>query len=321
MENKRILVLCGGRFALPALQTLAIEKFLCGIAIGKGEKQVTETLRQESERSGLAFRSFPDKESISELSAWIAEVDPDYIFSISFPFLIPAAALDFGREKFVNFHPGPLPSYRGPMPVFEVLRYGEKETAVSVHLMNDEFDEGPVILREQVRIGDTDTYGSLAVKLSERTAHTAMNVAQMLQFASVIPSEEQDGSNGRYFEKPEPEDTFIRWDRMPAEEILSLIRACNPWNQGADTVLLGESVKLVSASLSPVTHETQPGTPLAFSENQGLTLACAGNQAIDVQILSSDHGIVTASQYVSARKSTVGKIIKQLQPIFAAQFA
>ena len=314
MENKRILVLCGGRFAFPALQTLAVEKFLCGVAIGKAEKEIAETLKEEVERSNLPFHSFPDKQSISELKNWINEVNPDYIFSISFPFLIPSDLLEAYADKFINFHPGPLPQYRGPMPVFEVLRYGETE--ISVHFMNGEFDEGPVILRESMAIEDTDTYGALSVKLSERTAQTALNVAQMLQFASIIPSEKQEEANAHYFEKPEPEDTFIRWDRMQAEEILDLIRACNPWNRGADTVLLGESIKLVSATLSPHSHQIQPGAITGYSQNQGLTLACLGNRAIDVRILYSDQGISTASDFVAARKATIEKIIKQIGATF-----
>lgn len=318
MKNMRILVLCGGKYAMPALQTLALEKYLCGIGIGKGEQNIAELLESESERTGLAFKSFPDKSSISSLYDWIAGIKPDYIFSISFPFLVPAEALSYGKEKFINFHPGPLPAYRGPMPLFEVLRYGESETAVSVHFMDEEFDEGPLIITEHIPIDNTDTYGSLAVTLSERTAQIAVNVAQMLDFASVIPSTQQQ-PGGHYFEKPEQEDTFIKWNRMPANEVLNLIRACNPWNQGADTILFGESVKLISASLSTATHNEIPGTILGYSEENGLLISCIGNQVIGVRIISSDRGICSASDFIDARKTTIGNQIKKNAAIFAQQ--
>lgn len=99
METKRILILCGGKFAFPSLQTLGIEKFLCGIGIGKGEKGVLSILNQESENSGLPFRSFPNAESLSGLRNWIEEIQPDYIFSISFPFLLSEDVLSYGKKQ------------------------------------------------------------------------------------------------------------------------------------------------------------------------------------------------------------------------------
>lgn len=302
MENKKILVLCGGKYAFPALQQLGMEKFLCGIAIGKGEPELVEMLETVSSKDNFAFQSFKDKESLAGLRSWIDEIQPDYIFSISFPFLLSEEVLAYGEDKFINFHPGPLPQYRGPMPLFEVLRYQEKETAISVHFMNKEFDEGALILKEQVPVKTNDTYGTLAVKLSERTASVASNLAHMLQFASVIPREEQDSNEARYFENPEFEDTFIQWNRMPAELIVSLINACNPWNQGADAVLNGQPVKLLTASVYDEKHESASGTILELTEDSGMKVACMNNQVIHVGILSSDFGIMTPKQYSAIKK-------------------
>ncbi|AEA42096.1 methionyl-tRNA formyltransferase [Fluviicola taffensis] len=301
METKRILILCGGKFAFPSLQTLGIEKFLCGIGIGKGEKGVLSILNQESENSGLPFRSFPNAESLSGLRNWIEEIQPDYIFSISFPFLLSEDVLSYGKNKFINFHPGPLPEYRGPMPLFEVLRYQEKETAISVHFMNEEFDEGAIILREKLSISQNETYGELATKLSERTAMVALNMAHMLQFASTIPCNEQDQSRARYFEKPEVSDTFIQWNRMQADEIIALINACNPWNQGADTMLVGQSVKLLAAKISEERHSDQPGKILHLTPTGAVAVSCIDEKVIHIQIVAGDFGILTAEQFVKTK--------------------
>jgi methionyl-tRNA formyltransferase len=303
MEPKRILVLCGGKFAFPALQTLGMEKFLCGIGIGKGEKEVLSILNQESENSGLPFESFPNKESLSGLRNWIDKLQPDYIFSISFPFLLSKEVLAYGEAKFINFHPGPLPQYRGPMPLFEVLRYREKETAISVHFMNEEFDEGALILQEKIAINSEITYGELAVKLSERTAMVALNMAQMLQFGSSIPHTEQDEKQARYFEKPESSDTFIQWNRMPSDEIITLINACNPWNQGADAILLGRNVKLLSATLSDDEHSDLPGKVLHLTPSGDIAVSCLNKQVIHIQIIANDYGILTAKHFMTLKSN------------------
>jgi len=304
MENMRILVLCGGKFAFPALQTLGIEQFLCGVGIGKGDPQLVSSLEDELAKNKLPFKSFPDKKSLSELRAWIDEVQPDYIFSISFPFLIQEEVLAYGKDRFINFHPGPLPGYRGPMPLFEVLRYQEQETAVSVHFMNEAFDEGALILQEKVAITTNETYGGLALKLSDRTAMVALNMAQMLQFGNSIPRTEQESGFARYFEKPEPMDTFIQWKRMPAHEILALINACNPWNQGADSVFMGTQVKLIVAALSEENHTEVPGT-IVKATDQFISVACSDGNCIDVHVIGGDQGIITARQF-NAIRSTVG---------------
>jgi methionyl-tRNA formyltransferase len=301
MENKRILVLCGGQFAFPALQTLGLEKFLCGIGIGKGEKDAVKVIERESQNSGLPYQSFPTKDSLINLRNWLEELQPDYIFSISFPFLLSEEILSFGEERFINFHPGPLPEYRGPMPLFEVLRYQEKETAISVHFMNEEFDEGAIILKEKLAISPNETYGELAIKLSERTAMVALNMAHMLQFGSQIPRTEQDENKARYFEKPEASDTFIQWNRMPADEIISLIKACNPWNQGADAILAGRNVKLLAATLTDENHSAQPGKILNLAKNGAIAVSCLDQKTIHVQIVAGDFGILTAEQFYNTK--------------------
>lgn len=305
MEQKRILVLCGGQFAFPALQILGLEKFLCGVGIGKGENEALKVIERETQNSGLPYQSFPTKDSLTNLKSWIEELQPDYIFSISFPFLLSEDILSYGEERFINFHPGPLPEYRGPMPLFEVLRYQEKETAISVHFMNSEFDEGAIILKEKLAVSPNETYGELAVKLSERTAMVALNVAHMLQFGTQIPRTEQDENQARYFEKPEVTDTFIQWKRMPADEILSLINACNPWNQGADTLLQGRNIKILSASLSEDQHADTPGKVLQLTQNGEMAVSCLDGQIINVQIIAGDFGIQTVERF-AARKPLVG---------------
>lgn len=293
--QKKIMVLCGGKFAFKALQLLAYEKFICAIGIGKGAITITDALERESEDNNFGFKSFPDKKSVIEMSAWIDDVQPDYIFCISFPFLLPESVLSYGSNKFINFHPGPLPQYRGVMPIFEVLKNQETETAICAHFMNSKFDEGNIIFNDPIAIQEGDTYGKLTVKLSERMAQVTLNMANMLQFANSIPNQLQDETLSYYFEKPELSDTYINWKRMAADEIIALINACNPWNTGADATLLEQQVKIIVASLLDQPHDNQPGTIVSLTDT--INIACEDNKQIAIKILSTDQGIMTAEQF------------------------
>ncbi|MDI6047055.1 methionyl-tRNA formyltransferase [Flavobacterium yafengii] len=297
-SQKRILVLCGGKFAFKALQLLAAEKFLCGIGIGKGSSIISEVLEGESEKNNLAFKSFPDKKSLSEMKPWIENLNPDFIFSISFPFLISEDILSYGKEKFINFHPGPLPQYRGPMPIFEVLKNQEKNTAISVHFMDSKYDEGPIIFKETLKINEDDTYGKLAVKLSNHTAQVALNMANMAEYAKEIPSSIQESTDAYYYEKPALTDTCIKWKNMTASEIIALVNSCNPWNTGADTSFEGEQIKIITTSLFDQSHENaMPGTILVINENGTINVACSDNKQVSIEILKTDIGIITAKQF------------------------
>lgn len=308
-ERKKILVLCGGKFAFKTLQLLAYEKFLCGIGIGKGDEMVINALESESEESGIAFKSFPNKNSLVDMKYWIETVQPDYIFSISFPFLVPEEVLSYGNDRFINFHPGPLPQYRGVMPIFEVIRYQEKETAISTHYMNSKFDEGNIIFNDPIAIEEGDTYGKLAVKLSDRVAQVALNTANMLQFATIIPNSPQESALAYYFEKPEFSDTYIKWKKMSASEIISLVNACNPWNTGADMSFNGEQGKIIVASLLNEPHDNSlPGTIVSVNENGNINVACSDNKQISIEILSTNLGIMTAKQFTSLQ-SVIGTVL------------
>lgn len=300
-QTKKILVLCGGKFAFSAIQLLAYEKFLCGVGIGKGTETIVGALENECQENSIAFQSFANKKSLDQMRHWMDELQPDYIFSISFPFLIPKEILSYGENKFINFHPAPLPQYRGVMPIFEVLKNQETQTAICVHYMNEKFDQGNIIFNDSVSIENGETYGILTVKLSERMGQVVLNVANMVQFASQIPSIAQEESEAYYYEKPTIKDTSIHWKRMTANEIVALINACNPWNTGADAIIQGQQIKIISANVINKEHQQLPGT-LVSVENQVLLIACVENQQIAVSILQADAGIMTAQEYTNQLK-------------------
>ena len=297
------MILCGGKFAFPTLQLLGFENFIGAVGIGNADNFIVENLEKECYKTNLPFQSFSDKKSLFNLKTWIEEIQPDYIFSISFPFLIAADVLTYGKQKFINFHPASLPEYRGAMPIFETIRYQERETAVSVHYIEEKFDTGAIIFKDTVKINPADTYGKLALKLSEQTAQSAINMANMLQFSSTIPSTPQDEDAAYYYEKLSKFDTFVKWNQMTANEIVALINACNPWNTGADSTYMGKQIKIISAFCSNeiAIHNKNPGTILKINDNSTFNIACSENEQITIELLSTDEGIMTAKQFINTK--------------------
>lgn len=290
MSVVKIIVLCGGEFAFPALQVLAFEKHLAGVAAGGAERQAGRFLRSMAGENQIPCRLFTSNKEMPELLTWLKKTDPSAVFSICFPYRIPVEVLQAFPGKFFNFHTGPLPQYRGPMPIFEVLRAGEKETALTVHRMDEKFDTGPVIFSETVPIVPGETFGSLAVKMSHTASLAARNMAQMLAFGSQVPVTGQHEQKACYYAFPAINETMIRWEFMFADEIIALINACNPWNTGADAVVGGKQIKVIAAEKNTEQHGRLPGTVLDSSDGR-IHIACLGEERIIIRVVADDRGI------------------------------
>ncbi|TND07480.1 MAG: methionyl-tRNA formyltransferase [Bacteroidetes bacterium] len=292
MSSPRIGLLCGGPFAFQSITILALEKYLAGIAIGSSDMQTVGLLSSECERLGMPFLEIASKNETGLLGDWIEKVNPDYIFCICFPYKIPAELLRKKPERFINFHTGPLPAYRGPMPIFEVIRRGEKNSAISVHLMEEGFDTGAVIYEETVPLDVGETFTSLAIKLSERTAITVLNMAQMLEFGTSIPRTDQDPSEANFYPYPTEKEITIDWNSMQAESIISLINASYPWSGGAITGFDDETIRITQVKPLPFpsTSPAEPGTVLRKTAEQGLEISCLGGLSILALSFGSDRG-------------------------------
>lgn len=302
MEIK-IALLCGGKFAFPSIQALVREKFLFSLGLGSSDKEMAALLAGESEKNEIDFMAFPDKGSMEQMPDWIKKNNPDAVFCICFPHKISKECLDLLPNRWINFHTGPLPEYRGPVPIFEVLKSMEEESAIGVHIMNEDYDKGPLIFNEYVKISDQETFGSLSVSLSKHTGMAALNMAQMLAFGSEVPTQNQDELSGaRYYPKPEFKDTLIQWKNMHAAQIVALINAGNPWNSGADVLSAQMQFKIVSARVLDQEHEWEPGLILGLTDDKLLQIACIEEQILLVDLLHSDCGYLTAEKFMSFHK-------------------
>lgn len=289
---KRIVVLCGGPFAFPVLYRLGMERLLAGIAVATGDYKVVANLEQECEKQQLPFLAITERNDQHQLADWLNTVQPDYVFSVCYPFKISAEITGQFRNRIFNFHPGSLPEFRGPAPIFEVLRQGAETTALTVHSVSEEFDRGEIIFEEKIKINNDDNYVSLAQRLSARCGIMALNVAEMLQFGSVEQYfKKQNEERATFYKFPKAEVMTVNWSEMSSREVYNLIRACSGWTPGAITYLGDEKIHLSQAEIGvKVDRNIKPGTITAFDENAGIEVVCADGITIHSKELKSELG-------------------------------
>ncbi len=83
----------------------------------------------------------------------IRALKPDLLVSVAGNQLFRRPLLDLAPLGCLNVHTSLLPRYRGLMPTFWVLKNGEKETGVSVFLVDEGIDSGPIVVQRRVAIG------------------------------------------------------------------------------------------------------------------------------------------------------------------------
>ena len=94
----------------------------------------------------------------------------DFIVLAGFLWLMPAFIVSAFPDKIINIHPALLPHYGGKgmygMKVHEaVIAAGEKESGITIHYINNRYDEGSPIFQARCRIETKDTPESLAQKV------------------------------------------------------------------------------------------------------------------------------------------------------------
>jgi formyltetrahydrofolate-dependent phosphoribosylglycinamide formyltransferase len=102
----------------------------------------------------------------------LATARVDWIVLAGYLKRVPAAVVRRFRNRILNVHPALLPAFGGAGMYGErvhraVLEAGEKTSGASVHLVDEEYDRGPVVAQEEVRVVPGDTPATLAARVLE----------------------------------------------------------------------------------------------------------------------------------------------------------
>lgn len=153
----------------------------------------------------------------------IEELEPELAISSGFEHKVPGEFIDVPDKGIVNLHPSYLPFNRGSHPfIWPIIE--DTVAGVSIHYMNEEIDEGPVIAKERVEIEPSDTAGELRERLMQRQFELFKENWELIKDGA--RGEKQDLSMGNVHYSSELED--IREidldEKMEAGELIDLLR-------------------------------------------------------------------------------------------------
>lgn len=161
-----------------------------------------------------------------------------------FPMKVPASLRGALPGGVLNIHPSLLPELRGPDPVFHAYRRGLSETGVTIHLMDDGWDSGPVLAQNRVPIpgqGTTERFEATLARIGGRELGTMARQWQDGEIQAVP----QDDAAASWAPGPSRNDLFVPSD-LTVSQTIRFINVCGPlYVRDADTgevVLVREAV-------------------------------------------------------------------------------
>ncbi len=305
MESPTYILLCGNRLAIPVMRSLLFQNKLAAIIIPEKCKAFIEQVDILLKGAGIPIISVNEKSTSKVLAATIKKHKVTVGLIVTYSYKLPPEVYNLPSLGFFNIHPGPLPEYRGPDPIFQQIVRREKKIGLSIHKLDSGFDSGDVVLTDFTSLAAEDTYGIAMTKLSELAADMLAVLMRIFEFSSLIPARKQVSTKVAFYQKQSAEDVVIYWQEMTADEIVALINACNPWNNGAATSINNIQLKLLIAEKeSTIDHSNEKPGAIIEIDSDEITIATLNNEALVVKTIYMDEGFLAAG-----RLSAIGVIV------------
>ena len=220
---------------------------------------------------------------------------PDFVIVAQYGNLIPPAILAWPKYGTLNTHTSLLPKYRGASPVQAALLNGDTETGITIMLLDEGMDTGPIVLQEKIRISPDDKYPEVEKNLATIAVLTLIKAIEGL-YAGNLKPQPQNNSLASTCGKLDRDNGRVDWQKS-ALEIYNLFRALYPW-PGVWTMWENKRLKLLE--IKPATETILPGKVEIIS---GRLLIGCGNGSIEINTLQLEgKSAVTAKEFIVGYK-------------------
>ena len=267
----RVLFLGTPDFALPSLQALMAEHEVVGVvtqpdARAGRRRQIRESpVKLAAEAAGIPVfqpnRLRGDDAAQASLRAFAADV----FVVAAFGQILPQSALSIPPHGVINVHASLLPRWRGAAPIQAAIRAGDALSGITIMLLDEGLDTGPMLSTRDIPLADDETGGSLHDRLARLGADLLADTLPRWLAGDIAP-QPQDDARSTYAPRIKKSDGAIDWTQS-AIHIERLTRALNP-APGAYTTWQGKRLTIHAG----IVAEGQAQTGLVTAHGQGIAI-------------------------------------------------
>ena len=103
----------------------------------------------------------------AQIVAALQEAGAQYVVMAGYMRKVTPVMLNAFPNRVLNLHPALLPSFKGAHAIADAFNAGVKVTGVTVHFANEDYDKGPIVAQEPVRVGEGDTLETLETHIHQ----------------------------------------------------------------------------------------------------------------------------------------------------------
>ena len=262
-NNIRIIFMGTPVFAIPVLRALTTAQEARVIAVfttpdrPKGRGRAVEMPPVKGYAVELGLPVFQPVSLRSEAAQEeFAQLRPDIVVIAAYGKLLPPPVLNTPPHGCLNLHPSLLPRYRGPSPVATAILDGEEVTGVTLMLLDEGMDTGPIISQREFPLSGRETAASLTLSLFQTGAQLLLDTMAPW-VAGRVAARPQDDALSTTTRKLERGDGAVDW-HLSARELERHCRAFSPW-PGLFTKWNGKVLKLLEVLPLPANAAPQAG--------------------------------------------------------------
>lgn len=305
MEQKFALF-SGSSLCLAAVQYLAQQNQLGCVVLVEAEPnpdlaQLSQILHQQN-IPVLQFSTESDDNLLAGLDALGINSGLVYLFRNK----LSARVINYFAQNLVNVHASALPAYRGPMPLFWQVIHGAETIPLSLHLVTEQLDAGPIATQIEIAVHPFDTGQCVHQKVAQmlpalleqyfqQKALGTLNWQQQTPLA-VVKSRPQEFYYARYVQL---EDLIINWSHMTSTHIVDLARAANGDLGGARFHFRDGLIQLMQATrIDSKLIGIKPGTVIELDRSNGLLIKTLDG-AIRLDAVLTEKGIFDGYRFAN----------------------
>ena len=306
----RVLFWGTPEFATPPLRALLGEGFDVAAVVTQPDKPVGRSRSQLQPppvkvvalEEGIPVLQ-PVKPRGDDFVRQLKEIAPDISVVVAYGHILSREVIELPTRGTINIHASLLPEYRGAAPIQAAIRDGLEWTGVSIMRMEQKLDAGPVILQLGTTVNSDETYGDLALRLSELGAAALIEALTLLEIGQAKETP-QDDSQATYAAKIDRDSTRVDWTR-DAITVSRLIRAYDP-RPGAYTKLGDTEIKLFGARVAENKGDDRPGQILGAGPD-GLQVGAGGGVVQVAEVQPSGKKRMSAAEWLRGRGAAAGQ--------------
>lgn len=320
-KNSQVRIVFWGtsEFALPSLGALVKNGYNVAAVVTntdepKGRKQI---LTPPPVKSWIMKREPCSNVSIlqpqkldSDFVIHVSSFMPDVFVVASYGKIIPKEILDIPKYGALNIHPSLLPRWRGPSPIQYTILNGDKETGVTIMLMDEKMDHGPILAQQELGISKAK-YLQLHDALANLGAELLIETLPKWLAGEIKPVP-QDESKITYSKMLKKEDGKIDWTKS-AEDIERQIRAFSGWPGSYTFWQRGDNqlrLEIEEAEAADAQAPAVSASGLVWQDNPASFLINTGKGSLRViKIKLEGKKTATAKEFINGYKNIIGTIL------------